>query len=228
MRYLVTGTNRGIGLEFVRQLVARGDHVLATARDLDRAPQLRALAASHAHLELVACDVAEPATLIAIEQALGSGALDVVINNAAVMGGMTSLEHLDLADARRTFDVNALGPLAVVKAALPALLRGPTRHITAITSGMGSIGDNTSGGAYAYRMSKAALNMAYRSMSIDLADRGFTCVVMNPGWVQTDMGGHAAPTPVALSVEKMLARFDGLTRADNGRFLDYKGGEIEW
>lgn len=225
MRYLVTGTARGIGLELVKQLADRGEHVIATLRDPGRA---RAIEALGAHVRTVICDVAEPAGRSALRSALADATLDVVINNAGVMGGMTSVEDLDLADAARTYEVNALGPLAVVQAALPALLRGTTRHIAAISSGMGSIGDNTSGGAYAYRMSKAALNMGFRSLSIDLAGRGFVCVVLNPGWVQTDMGGGGAPTPVSESVAKMLERLDGLTASDNGRFLDYQGGELAW
>jgi NAD(P)-dependent dehydrogenase (short-subunit alcohol dehydrogenase family) len=105
---------------------------------------------------------------------------------------------------------------------------GKTRRVAHVTSGMGSIGDNGSGGAYGYRMSKAALNMMNKSLSVDYADRGFTCVVINPGWVQTDMGGSHAPTPVEESVAKMLARLDGLTPADNGTFVDYKGGTYPW
>jgi NAD(P)-dependent dehydrogenase (short-subunit alcohol dehydrogenase family) len=104
------------------------------------------------------------------------------------------------------------------------LERAPTRKVVHITSGMGSIGDNQRGGAYGYRMSKAALNMANKSMSVDLRDRGFTCVVMNPGWVQTDMGGGGAPTLVSESVSKMLGRIDAMGPADTGAFLDYKGG----
>lgn len=225
MRYLVTGTNRGIGLELTRQLLARGDTVIGTLR-AEPPGELNKLAGER--LRLVRCDVTEPESLGALAEALDGVALDVVINNAGVIGGMTSLERVDLADARRTFEVNALGPLAVVQVALPALSRGQAKHIVAISSGMGSIGGNTDGGAYAYRMSKAALNMAVRSMSVDLARRGFVCVVMNPGWVQTDMGGRGAPTPVKESVRLMLDRLGRLTKADNGRFLDYLGGEIEW
>ena len=103
-----------------------------------------------------------------------------------------------------------------------------TRRVAHVTSGMGSIGDNGSGGAYGYRMSKAALNMMNKSLSVDYASKGFTCVVLNPGWVQTDMGGKGAPTPVEESVAKMLGRLDGLTPQENGAFLDYKGGTYAW
>jgi NAD(P)-dependent dehydrogenase (short-subunit alcohol dehydrogenase family) len=124
--------------------------------------------------------------------------------------------------------LNVLGALGVTQAALAPLRRRATRHIVAISSGMGSIRDNTDGGAYAYRMSKAALNMAVRSMAVDLAAERFTCVTMNPGWVQTQMGGAGAPVPVEVSARNILARIDALTLADNGKFLDHVGGELPW
>lgn len=152
----------------------------------------------------------------------------MLVNNAGIMGKMQSFEELDLAEVMRTFDVNALGAIRVTRALLPQLLLGKTRRIAHLTSGMGSIGDNGSGGAYGYRMSKAALNMMNKSLSVDYAARGFICVVLNPGWVQTDMGGSHAPTPVEESVQKMLARLDALTPADNGSFVDTKGGTYPW
>jgi NAD(P)-dependent dehydrogenase (short-subunit alcohol dehydrogenase family) len=116
----------------------------------------------------------------------------------------------------------------MVKHLLPSLRRGKAKKIVAITSGMGSIGDNSSGGAYGYRMSKAALNMAYRSIAVDLQGEGFTAVVVNPGWVQTDMGGRHAPTPVADSASKIVALIDRITPEDSGGFLDYRGHAWPW
>jgi len=229
MRWVVTGANRGIGLEMVKTLAARGEEVLATARDLARADELRALAeASSGRVEIVACDVRSDADVARVAAAVGERTTDVLVNNAGVMGKMLSLEDLDLADVTDTFDANALGPVRLVRALLPSLLRGKTRRIVHVTSGMGSIADNTSGGAYAYRMSKAALNMANKSMSVDLAARGFVCIVMNPGWVQTTMGGDHAPTPVAESVRNMLGRIDALRAEDNGAFFDHKGGTFPY
>jgi NAD(P)-dependent dehydrogenase (short-subunit alcohol dehydrogenase family) len=229
MRYVVTGANRGIGLELVRQLAERGETVEAAVRDPARADALQALAgASGGQVRVHACDVASDRSVEALGESVGDVGVDVVINNAGVMGRMTSLEGLDFEDALRTFDINALGPVRVVRAMLPKMMKSDVRRIVHVTSGMGSIEDNKSGGAYAYRMSKAALNMANRSMSVDLRDRRFICVVMNPGWVQTDMGGAGAPTPVAESVAKMLARVDALTPAQTGAFLDYKGGSFPY
>jgi NAD(P)-dependent dehydrogenase (short-subunit alcohol dehydrogenase family) len=149
--------------------------------------------------------------------------VDVLVNNAGVMGRLTSLEDLDTGDAMRTFDTNALGPLRVTRALLPHLTRGARRCVVHISSGMGSISDNTSGGAYAYRMAKAALNMANKSMSVDLAGRGFVCVVMCPGWVRTDMGGDGAPLSVEGSVRNLVARIDAFGPSDNGTFVSHDG-----
>lgn len=223
MRWVITGANRGIGLEFVRQLAARGDAVDATTRSPRDGDELGALA-SRFDVRVHACDVTNDASVRAFAEALGDATVDVLVNNAGVMGKMTSLEDVDLSDAVHVYDANALGPIRVTRALLPHLNRGKTRRVVHITSGMGSIADNSSGGAYAYRMSKAALNMANKSMSVDLRDRRFTCVVLNPGWVQTDMGGTHAPTSVTDSVRMMLERIDALSPDQSGQFLNYKGG----
>jgi NAD(P)-dependent dehydrogenase (short-subunit alcohol dehydrogenase family) len=229
MRWVVTGANRGLGLEFTRQLAARGDLVEACARDPEQSAKLRELAAASGdRVRVHTCDVADDASVRALARSLGDVAVDVLVNNAGVMGKMQSLTELDLADVANTFSVNALGPIRVTRALLQHLLRSKTRRVAHVTSGMASIADNSSGGGYGYRMSKAALNMMNRSLSVDYADRGFTCVVINPGWVKTDMGGSGAPTPVKESIEKMLARIDALTPADNGSFVDYKGGTYPW
>ncbi|MFO0554682.1 MAG: SDR family oxidoreductase [Polyangiaceae bacterium] len=225
MRWVITGANRGIGLEFVRQLAARGDAVDALARTITG--PLAELADGE-RVRAVPCDVTSESSIAAALTTLGSAPVDVVVNNAGVMGKLQAFTELDLADVTQTFEVNALGPIRVTRAFLPSLLRGKTRRVVSITSGMGSIGDNTRGGAYGYRMSKAALNMAMKSLSIDYADQGIVAVVMNPGWVQTDMGGEGAPTPVETSVAMMLARIDGLTPSENGTFLDYRGGSLTW
>lgn len=229
MRWVITGTNRGIGLELVRQLVERGDHVDATVRDLDRAGELMNMRdRSQDRLRVIKCDISDDASVRALADAVGEIGVDVVINNAGVSGKMQSLEDLDLHDVIRTFDINALGAVRVTRALLPHLQRCDNPRVVSITSGMGSISDNQSGGAYAYRMSKAALNMANRSMSVDLRGRGITCVVINPGWVQTDMGGRHAPMPVQESASKMITIFAGLSLEQTGAFLDVKGTTWEY
>lgn len=232
MRIVITGTNRGIGLELTRQYLARGDTVDAAVRFPSQATALTSLEASAGgRLRVHACDVTNGdqvhAFSHALERADGAG-VDLLINNAGVMGKMTSLEELDFADLHAVFDVNSLGPLRVTRALLHLVLRSPARRIVHMTSRMGSIEDNTSGGAYAYRMSKAALNMACRSMALDLADRGVVTAVFHPGWVQTDMGGLHAPTPVDVSARGLIAQFDALTKEKSGRFFSFEGTELPW
>lgn len=229
MRIVITGANRGIGLEFVRQYLARGDSVEAAVRAPGEASELNALlASSGGRLRVHGCDVASDGGARELASAVGDAAVDVLINNAGVMGKMLGLEKLDHADMLRTFDINALGPVRVSAALLPQLRRGKTRKIAHISSGMGSIGDNTSGGAYGYRMSKAALDMACRSMAVDLRGEGFKVVALNPGWVKTDMGGQSAPTPVDTSVRMMIERIDQLTDEQSGTLLDYRGHTWPW
>jgi len=230
MRVVVTGANRGIGLELVRQLAARGDTVEACARQPRAARELAALAGEHVRLHQV--DVTDPATVRALADALGNAAIDVVFNVAGITGPDPDLEELGADLAMRglldTYDVNALGALRVSVALLPHVRRGAAKKLVHVTSGMGSIGDNTSGGSYAYRMSKAALNMMSRSLAVDLRGEGIVSVVINPGWVQTDMGGSSAPTPVADSVRGILREIDKATLADSGEFLNWKGNRYPW
>lgn len=229
MRIVITGASRGIGLEFARRYLERGDHVEAVVRSPASADALYALgAAAGGRLRVHGCDVTSDQAARALAAALGEGGVDILINNAGVMGKMQALEALDFQDILRTIDANALGPLRVTAALLPHLRRGAGRKVAHVTSGMGSIGDNTSGGAYGYRMSKAALNMACRSMAIDLRREGITAVVINPGWVKTDMGGPGAPTPVEESVRLMMGLIDGLSPAQSGAFLDYRGHTWPW
>ncbi|MEO5731201.1 MAG: SDR family NAD(P)-dependent oxidoreductase [Byssovorax sp.] len=194
MRIIITGANRGIGLELVRQCLARGDSVIATARNPQDARELQSLAESSRELAVLACYVGDDAGVRAFAAKV-TGAVDALINNAGVMGAMTSLADLDTEDALKTYSINALGPLRVTGALLPQLRQGKVKKVLHVTSGMGSISDNTSGGAYGYRMSKAALNMGNRSMAADLKRDGIHCAVINPGWVKTDMGGTGALLP---------------------------------
>lgn len=231
MRHLITGANRGIGLELVRQLAARGDDIDACARTPDAAAELAALAGPKIRIHRL--DVRDAASVRALATALGDAALDVVFNVAGVYGGprqslVQMAEDLELADVTSTIDINATGALRVSVALLPHVRRGMAKKLVHVTSGMGSITDNTSGGYYAYRMSKAALNMMSRSLAVDLRPEGITSIVINPGWVQTDMGGPSAPTPVDESIRGILRAVDGATLADSGEFLNWKGNRYAW
>jgi NAD(P)-dependent dehydrogenase (short-subunit alcohol dehydrogenase family) len=173
--------------------------------------------------------VADDASVHAFARNVGDVGVDLLINNAGVYGSdKQSVDDMDFRDALATINVNALGALRVSLALLPALRKGKGRKVVHVTSGMGSIADNTSGGFYAYRMSKAALNMASKSLSIDLRSESIVSVVINPGWVQTDMGGPGARTTVTESVAGMLAQIEALTLANTGAFVNWRGGEYAW
>ncbi len=221
--YLVTGATRGLGLEFARQLTGRGDAVIGTTRALDAADALRA---TGARVEALVVD--DAASVAALGTRLAASPIDVLINCAGIGGLGGGLPELRADELHRYFAVNAVGPVLVTQALLPSLRAGGLRRIAHLTSKMGSIADNGSGGAYAYRGSKAALNMFNKSMALELGRDGFVCVVLNPGWVQTDMGGPHAPTPVGDSVRGLLAIIDGLTPAANGRFFHVDGAEVPW
>lgn len=227
MRVLVTGANRGIGHELVRQLVQRGDDVDAVSRT----PQeiVYEDKAADSRIRLFRCDIADDESVRALAAELGDAAIDMVINNAGVGGGnRQSLRDLDFAEALRTYNVDALGALRVSLALLPHVRRGQVKKLVHVTSGLGSIGDNKSGGHYAYRMAKAALNMMAKNLAMDLRGDGITSIVINPGWVQTDMGGsHAAITP-SESVRGMLRVIESASLADTGAFLDWNGGRYPY
>lgn len=227
--YVVTGANRGIGLELVAQLVAQGHHVLATARQPERAEALSALSSEHpGQIEVFALDVSDPASVTAFGQAVGDRPVDVLINNAGVLLRGGGPGELDYEKIELTFRINTLGPLRVTEALLPALRAAAQPVIANITSQMGSIADNTSGGAYSYRISKAALNMAIRSLALDLGRQGMVALVLHPGWVQTDMGGPNAKITTTQSVTGMLSTIQSATAEHAGKFWNWDGTELPW
>ncbi|WPB75181.1 SDR family oxidoreductase [Archangium violaceum] len=230
MRYAITGASRGLGLEFVRQLLNRGDTIDAGVRSPSEARQLQELVqGAEGRLRLHALDISDPKSVDAFAATVGQGeALDVLINNAGVYGKDGALTELDYESMASTFAVNTLGPLRLTAALLSALRRGSARRIIHITSQMGSIGDNGMGGSYGYRISKAAMNMAMRNMHVDLHGEGFVTISMHPGWVQTDMGGPNAPLLPEASVRGMINVIDRLKAEDGGRFFSYEGQELPW
>jgi NAD(P)-dependent dehydrogenase (short-subunit alcohol dehydrogenase family) len=227
---LITGANRGIGLEFARQYLADDWQVYAACRDLSSASELRRLAGeSGDKLQVLPLDVTDLTSVRAAALELQSRPIDLLLNNAGVGGprGQT-IENIDYETWARVLDVNTLGPTRVAAAFVDSVAQSERKLIVTVTSGMGSIGDNSSGGAFAYRSSKAAVNMVMRSLAIDLAPRGITCVVINPGWVQTDMGGQHARLTAAESVAAMRHLIDKLRPAQSGKFFNYDGREYAW
>ncbi len=227
---LVTGANRGLGLEFARQYAADGWKVYAACRDPDAAQELAQVAAeSGGAIRVLALDVTDAASVRAAAQSLAGEAIDLLINNAGVGSPKKQrLGRLDYAAWAHVLDVNTLGPMRVVEAFLDSVAKGGDRKIVTLTSAMGSIADNGSGGSYAYRSSKAAVNIVMKSLSIDLAPRGITCVVVHPGWVRTAMGGpdgKLTPTQSVTALRRLIA---GLKPEDTGRFFNYDGKTYPW
>ena len=191
---LITGANRGLGLEFARQYLADGWQVFAACRNPASAGELQRLAKdSSGKLTVVAMDVTDAASIRKAAAQLGDVAIDLVINSAGITGvSGQRAGNVDYASWARVIDVNTMGPLRVLETFIDHIARSKRRLVVTITSGLGSIGDNTSGGSISYRSSKAAVNMVMRSAAIDLGPRGIVCVVVNPGWVKTDLGGPSA------------------------------------
>ena len=223
MTVLVTGANRGIGLELVRQMRARGHQVIGTARKPEQAIELKETGA-----RVVQLDVIDSNSIRVMAQQLQGQRIDLLINNAGMLGhNAQSFAETDFDQVLATFDVNSLGPMRVTQALLPNILAGSGKTVIQISSTMGSIANN-SGGYYGYRASKAALNMLNSSLALELADNGITSVVMHPGWVQTRLGGENAAITVEDSVTGMMQVIAGLGPEDSGRFLDYQGKELPW
>lgn len=227
---LITGANRGIGLGLASSYLDDGHRVFATCRAPERATDLARLAErSKGRLTVHPLDVTSDGQRAALAAALDGEPVDVLLNNAGVYpqkhGGFGRVEAEPWLHG---LAVNAVAPVLLAQALVDNVARSRRRVIATVTSRMGSIADNTSGGAYAYRSSKTALNSAMRSAAIDLRDRGITVVVLHPGWVRTDMGGSGAQITVDRSVADLRRVLDGLTLEDTGRFLNRDGTDLPW
>ena len=218
--FLVTGANRGIGLEYCRQLQARGERVIAVCRT--PSAELETLGV---HVE-AGVDITSEAAIAALVERLGGLPLDGVILNAGILEA-TSLEDLDPESVRRQFEVNALAPLLLTRALLNQMPRGS--KLALMTSRMGSIADNSSGGSYGYRMSKVALNMAGQSLAIDLRPRGIAVAILHPGLVRTRMiNFNLQGISPEEAVRGLLARIDALTLETSGTFWHANGEVLPW
>ncbi|HER35062.1 MAG: SDR family oxidoreductase [Halothiobacillaceae bacterium] len=228
---LITGTNRGIGLELVRQLLEDGWRVHATARNPVNSAELTQLAEQFpATLERHALDVADPAAIDALSRELADESIDWLINNAGIYGPRgVAFGNVDDIDAwLEVFRINSIAPMLLMQALAKQVARSGEKKIGILSSKVGSMGDNGSGGGYIYRSSKAAVNAVIKSAAIDLEPHGINVVALHPGWVLTDMGGPNAEITTAQSAEGLRRNMAGLTEADRGRFIDIDGTTIPW
>jgi len=223
---LITGANRGIGLEFSRQYAAMGWRVIATCRDPGSAADLKSISGD---VSVEAMDVSDYANIQSLAKSLKREAIDVLVNNAGIHGPRPSrVGGIDYDAWAEVLKINTMGPMKVSEAFVEHVARSDLNTIVTITSKMGSIADNESGGAYPYRSSKAAVNAVMKSLAVDLRPRGITVVVFHPGWVATDMGGPSAPVGPDESVAGMIKTISKLKLSDSGKFLNYDGKKVAW
>lgn len=228
---LVTGANRGLGLEFSRQLLARGDRVTATCRHPGRATALNALAGEYpGRLRVLPLDVADPRSIAELARELPlldeSIALDLLVNCAGVLHSGERFGNIAAATLEDSFRTNAMGPLLLTQALAPRLADGA--RVANLSSVLGSIASVTRFGTPSYDISKAAQDMATVLLAHALRPRGIVVLALHPGWAQTDMGGDSATVPVRDSVAGMLRIVDAATPADSGSFRDWRGEPLPW
>ena len=229
MSILITGTNRGIGLEFVKHYIKNNEKVIATCRNRNSAKDLLELENTTNNLSLVELDVSNPNSINNFTSKSAGLLIDTFISNAGVsgpknieFGNFNAKEWLDV------FNINTIAPLIITQKILKNLRLGKDKKLAFISSKVGSIEDNTSGGMYIYRTSKTALNQVIKSLSIDLKGENFIVVALHPGWVQTDMGGPNALIDTKTSVKGLIEVIDNLTPKNSGKFYNYDGSPIPW
>jgi NAD(P)-dependent dehydrogenase (short-subunit alcohol dehydrogenase family) len=227
---LITGANRGLGLEFARQYSADGWRVLACCRSPGQAVELQALAAASAgRVSVHRLDVSDHRQIEGLAAELRGQPLDVLLNNAGLYGpNKMVLGQIDYRAWDEVFAVNVMAPLRMVECFLESVLQSQRKLIACVSSRMGSIADNREGRHYLYRSTKAALNAVVKSLAIDLKPRGVVAVTLHPGWVQTDMGGADADLKPEESVRGVRRVLERVTAADSGKFLNYDGSELPW
>lgn len=235
---LITGANRGLGLEFVRRLSLMGWRVLATCRSPDQAEALRRLAIeSRQAVEVHALDTGDRKSIGALSAAVGDQAIDLLVCNAgvsqlkqALITGTAGQRIQDADDALwfEGYRTNAIGPLRVAAAFADRVVASKRRLMAFISTRMSVAGQNNSGAYYMYRSSKAALNVIVKNLSIELAPRGVTCIALHPGWVRTDMGGKNADVSPEESVTGMLKILLDPKLPKKAQFLDYRGETVPW
>ena len=224
---LVTGANRGLGYEFVKQYSENKFDVFACCRNVNEAKKLKELAEISENIKIYELDVGNVKTIKNISQQLKNEKIDVLINNAGIYRSST-VGNINYDEWIESFKVNTIAPYQIVENFLEQIINSDLKKVVSITSKMGSIDDNTSGGSYIYRSSKTALNSMMRSLTHDLKNQGVATLTLHPGWVRTDMGGPGGWINSIESVQGMIKQIDKLTIDDSGKYLDYAGKTINW
>ncbi len=226
----ITGTSKGIGLEFAQQYSSLGYKVIATCRAPEKAQALFKLKKERPDLiEILALDVSDLSQICTVAAYLKGQAIDLLINNAGSYGRFDSvLGNIDEQSWQDTFKVNCIAPIKIIEALLNNVVISDEKKIISITSKMGSMDDNHSGGSYVYRSSKAGLNAAMKSVAVDLQEYGIQVAVLHPGWVKTDMGGPSAEISCETSVSAMRKVISNLSLETSGQFFEYDGSIIPW
>jgi NAD(P)-dependent dehydrogenase (short-subunit alcohol dehydrogenase family) len=223
----ITGAKRGIGFEFTKQYAEDGWKVLACCRDPASAPELLALAHKNSNIQVVTLDIMNFKQIEHVADTLQHTPIDVLINNAGIYPE-SRFGDVDMDEWSTAFKINSMAPLKLAEAFQANLAKSELKKLATLSSKMGSIEDNTSGGSYIYRSTKTAVNMVMKSLSIDLATTGISVVTLHPGWVLTDMGGPNALINVKTSVSGLRNVIDKLSLVNTGKFIAYDGKEIAW
>lgn len=227
---LITGANRGLGLEFTRQYAQSDWQVIAACRDPQTAVELKVLAQHYANIQIETLDVAEFSQIDSLATKLADSSIDILLNNAGVYGDKSGhgFGNLDYITWQQTLLINTIAPLKMAEAFMPQVLRSQQKLIVAISSLMGSLADNSSGGSYLYRSSKAGLNAAMKSLALDSHKQGVGVLIFHPGWVKTDMGGQNALLEVEQSITGMREIMNNFSLEQTGSFIRFDGRIAPW
>lgn len=227
---LITGANRGLGLEFCKQYAQEDWTVIACCREPEKATALTKLKTEFSNISVLPLDVSDLNQIEQLAKKLDHTAIDILLNNAGIYGDESGhgFGNLDYEQWQKNMTVNVFAPVKLTEILLPNLQRGEQKKVVAMSSLMGSIEDNGSGGSILYRSSKTALNSAMKSIAIDIKQTQIAVLILHPGWVKTDMGGLNAPMEIAGSVSKMRETIANFTLEQSGDFLRFDGSKLPW
>ena len=226
---LITGANRGLGLGFVKRYLEKKVNVICTTRRIPESKELLACKAQYPkNLEILELDLLKEDAASSLAKLLKDKPIDILINNAGVGSSNQHFEAVSSKPWLEVLKVNLIAPLLITQSIIDNVKKSSTKKIYFLSSQLGSIGENTSGGMYIYRSSKTGLNQIVKSLSVDLMKHKITVISLHPGWVKTDMGGPNAPISVDKSIDGMIRVIETTGIRDTGKFLNYDGRELPW